>query len=67
MFAAAVGEGASGLAFEVDEEEVGGGFGLGAEELAEVVVAVDANSLAEAGGVAVEGGDAGEEVVAVGE
>ena len=43
------------------------GFGLDAEDLAEVVVAVDADALAEAGGVAVEGGDAGEEVVAVGE
>ena len=32
-----------------------------------MVVAVDADALAEAGGVAVEGGDAGEEVVAVGE
>jgi hypothetical protein len=32
---------------------------LGAEDLAEMVVAVDADSLAEAGGVAVERGDAG--------
>ena len=44
-------EGLGGLAFEVDDEEVG----TGAEELAEMVVAVDANALAEVGGVADEG------------
>jgi len=67
LFFAAVGEGAGGFAFEIDDEEVGPGFGLGAEELAQVVVAVDADALAEAGGVAVERGDASEEIVAVSE
>ena len=55
-------EGACGFAFEVDEEEVG----LGAEQLAEVIVAVDADALAEAGWVAVDGLYGGEESVAVG-
>ena len=58
LFFAAIGEGAGGLAFEVDEEEVGAGLGLDAEDLAEMVVAVDADALAEAGGVAGEGVDA---------
>jgi hypothetical protein len=40
LFAAAGGEGFSGLAFEVDDKETV----AGAEELTEVVVAVDADA-----------------------
>ena len=67
MLAAAVFERAGGLAFEVDDEEVGVGPGLGAEQLAKMVVAVDADALAEEGCVAVEGLDAGEKGVLLAE
>ena len=64
---AALFERARGFAFEVDEEEVGLGFGLDAEELAKVVIAMDADALAEESWVAVEELDAREKGFAVGE
>ena len=42
MFGAALGEGAGGFAFEVEDDIVA----AGAEDLAEVIVAVDADTLA---------------------
>src|SRR5260221_12526324 len=61
LFGATLAEGAGGLAFKVEDDVVA----VGAENLAEMVVAMDADALAGRRGCksfGVEGGGAGEEV-----